>query len=118
MEAHSGEIKLINKHVSGDNGKRGYVERELYADGELIYKDRMSNTMFCFTVRHPDLLMTLMLFCSGECGLNTRGHPPKVEFEINPNALIRKKPTLWHRIIRYIRNYCKRLKSLAILRKQ
>ena len=74
MKAHSGEIRLINKHVSSDNGKRGYMERELYADGELVYKDRMSDTMFCFTAGHPDLLMALMLFCAGERGLNIGDH--------------------------------------------
>ena len=70
MKAHSGEIKLISNHVSSGNGKCGYMERELYADGELVYKDRMSDTMFCFIAEHPDLLMALRLFCAGECRLD------------------------------------------------
>lgn len=74
MKAHSGEIKLISNHVSSGNGKCGYMERELYADGELVYKDRMSDTMFCFIAEHPDLLMALRLFCVGECRLDIGDH--------------------------------------------
>lgn len=74
MKEVTGEIKLINKHIKDDNGRIHYMERELYADGELVYEDRMSDTMFCFIAEHPDLLMALRLFCAGECRLDIGDH--------------------------------------------
>lgn len=114
MKAHSGEIKLISNHVSSGNGKCGYMERELYADGELVYKDRMSDTMFCFTAKHPDLLVALRLFCAGDYGISIAKHPPNVDFVINNDALIRLKPNLWHRIVKRTHNCCNFLKRLLI----
>lgn len=73
MKVYSEEIKLIDKYVI-DKRKLVYVERELYAGEDLVYKDRISARMFCFNTKHPDTLMALKLFCAGDHGLYIGDH--------------------------------------------